>query len=108
MKKTEVKLQPSNKQNCSAPVIQAGDTVLKAVNGFCYLDSLLTSAANIDEDVSVRLAMVSAAFGGFTKCLWNDQGIRLTTKVAAYKAIVLTTARFSDPRVAHDQRRSKQ
>ena len=68
-KKTEVMLQPSNKQNYSAPVIPAGDTVLKAVNRFCYLGSLLSTATNIDEDVSARLAKVSAAFGRLTKRL---------------------------------------
>ena len=62
-------LQPTNKHNYSATVIQAGDTVLKAVDRFYYLGSLLISAANIDEDVSARLAKASAAFGRFTKRL---------------------------------------
>ena len=79
-------LQPSYKQNYSAPVIQAGDTVLKAADRFCYLGSRLTSAANIDEDVCARLAC-----GRLTKRVWNDHSIQLTAEVAAYKVIVLTT-----------------
>ena len=84
-------LQSSNRQTHSAPVIKAGDTFLKAVDKFCYLGSVLSSAANIDDDVSARLAKASAAFGRLSKRLWNDHGIRLSTKIAVYKAVVLTT-----------------
>jgi hypothetical protein len=91
LKKTEVMLQPLNRKTCSVPSIRAGDTVLKAVDRFCYLGSVLSSVANIDNDVSARLAKASAAFGRLTKRLWNDHGIRLATKVAVYKAVVLTT-----------------
>jgi len=46
-------LQPSNKQNYSDPGIQAIDTVIKAVDTFCYVSSLvLTSKANVDKDVN--------------------------------------------------------
>ena len=40
LKKTEVMLQPSDRKSCSAPVIRACDTVLKAVDRFCYLGSV--------------------------------------------------------------------
>jgi hypothetical protein len=62
-----------------------------AVDRFCYLGSVLSSEANIDNDVSARLSKASAAFGRLTKRLWNDHGIRLATKVAVYKAVVLTS-----------------
>ena len=91
LKKTEVMLQPSDRKSCSAPVIRACDTDIKAVDGFCYIESVLSSEANIDNDVSARLSKASAAFGRLTKRLWNDHGIRLATKVAVYKAVVLTT-----------------
>ncbi len=88
---SHVMLQPSNKQTCTAPVIKAGDSVLKATDKFCYLGSVLSSAANIDDDISARLAKASAAHGRLIKRLWNDHGIRLATKIAVYKAVVLTT-----------------
>ena len=71
-------------------------TVLKAVDRFCYLGSVLSSEVNIDTDVSARLSKASAAFGRLTKRLWNDHGIRLATKVAVYKAVVLTTLLYMD------------
>jgi len=48
-------------------------------------------ASSIDDEVSARVAKASAAFGRLMKHLWNDHGIRLSTKIAAYQAIVLTT-----------------
>jgi hypothetical protein len=76
LKKTEVMLQPSDRKSCSSRVIKAGDTVLKAVDRFCYLGRVLSSEANIDNDVNARLPKASAAFGRLTKRLWNDHGFR--------------------------------
>ena len=87
----EVLLQSSDKHMYSDPVIRAGSAALKSVDRFCYLGSLLSNAADIDEEVSARIAKASAAFGRLTKRLWNDHGIRVATKVAAYKAVILTT-----------------
>jgi len=91
LKNTEVLQQSPNKEKYSAPVIQAGGTVLKSEDRFCYLGSLLTNAASMDDEVSARLAKASAAFGRLIKCLWNDYGIRHTTKMAAFQPIIHTT-----------------
>jgi hypothetical protein len=91
LKKTEVVFQPSCRQTHTAPVIKAGDTVLKVVDKFCYLGSVLSTDASIDDDISARLAKASAAYGRLTKRLWNDHGIWLATKIAVYKAVVLPT-----------------
>jgi hypothetical protein len=91
LKKTDVMLHPSDRKSCSIPINWAGDTVLKAVDRFCYIGSVLSSEASNDNDVSDRLSKASDAFGRLTKCLWNDHGIRLATKVALYKAVVLPT-----------------
>jgi hypothetical protein len=80
-------LQPSDRKSCSVPVIRVGDAVLKAVDMFCYLGSVLSSGASIDNDVSARLSKASAAFGRLMKRLWNDHGIQLATRVAVYKAV---------------------
>jgi len=45
LKKTEVLLQPFNKQNHATPVIQASGTTLKCVDRFRYLGSLLSNMA---------------------------------------------------------------
>jgi len=89
LKKTELLLQSFDKQKYSAPVIQAGGTVLKSVDRFSYLGSLLSNAVSIDDEASARLAKGIAAFGRLMKRRWNDHGIRLTTKKAAYPAVWL-------------------
>ena len=91
MKKTEVMFQPSNRHTYAAPVIKAGVETLKVVDKFCYLGSILSADASIDDDISARLAKASAAYGRLRKRLWSDHGIKLATKVAVYKAVMLTT-----------------
>jgi len=91
LKKTEVMFQPSDRLAHTAPVVCAGNTTLQAVDKFCYLGSVLSSAANIDDDVNARLAKANAAFGRLSKSLWNNHGIRLATKISVYRAVVLTT-----------------
>ena len=89
--KTEVMLQSTGGMAGVAPSITAGSVALKAVDQFCYLGGVLSNAAHIDEDVSARLAKACASFGKLTNRLWSDHGIRLTTKVAEYRAVVLTS-----------------
>ena len=61
------------------------------VDKFCYLGSVLSTEASIDVNTSARLVKASAAYDKLTKRLWNDHGIRLATKIAVYKAVVLPT-----------------
>jgi len=44
-------LQPVNCVKSSTPVIKAGETPLLAVDKVCYLDSILSSDANIGDDI---------------------------------------------------------
>jgi len=50
--------------------------------------------ANADIDISARIAEASSSFGRLSKRLWNDHGLRLDTKVAVYKAAVLSGLLF--------------
>ena len=91
LKKTEVMFQPASQSSPAQPVIKAGDTTIKAVDKLCYLGSTLSSNAVVDDDISARLSKASSAFGRLSRHLWNEYGIRLDTKVAVYKAVILTT-----------------
>jgi len=83
LKKTEVMFQPAGQSTPAQPVIKAGDTTIKTVGKFCYLGSILSSDALVDNDISTRLSKASYALSRLSKRLWNDQGIRLDTKLAA-------------------------
>ena len=45
----------------------------------------------IDTEISSRIAKATAAFGRLTKRLWTNRNIRLDTKIAVYKAAVITS-----------------
>jgi len=94
LKKTEVLLQPVDRLTSRPPVVMAGETALPVVQRFCYLDSVLSSDANIDKDISSRIAKACYSFGRLARPLWDDHGIRLDTKVAVYKAAILTSLLF--------------
>lgn len=89
--KTEVMFQPANRSTAVQPVILAGETVLPVVEKFCYLGSTLSSDATLDNDISLRISKASQSFGRLSKRLWDDHGIRLETKIAVYKAAILTS-----------------
>ena len=72
-------------------MVHVDGAALNAVDRFCYLGSVLSNDATIDNDVTKRLAAASGAFGALEKRLWNERDVRLATKVAVYKAVVLTT-----------------
>ena len=94
LKKTEVMYQALSSSTSAAPVVRADDITLKAVDHFCYLGSILSADANADMDISARIAKASSSFGRLSKRLWDDHGIRLDTKVAVYKAVVLSVLLF--------------
>jgi len=83
-------LQPSLNTAYTPPVLKAGDITLNAVDKFCYLGSILANNTNAESDITAQLSKASSAFGRLTKRLWDDHGIKLNTKVAVYKAAILT------------------
>jgi len=60
-------------------------------NSATYLGSVLSQNAEINDDITRRIGAASAAFGRLETRLWKKRGVRLSTKVAVYKAVVTTT-----------------
>ena len=90
LKKTEVLFQPRPGSNYNPPPVMIGDHPLSYVSNFKYLGSFLSNNATVDADVSHRISKASAAFGKLYNRLWQRHEIKLTTKVAVYKAVVLS------------------
>ena len=88
LKKTEVLLQPANRQNHTIPGIKAGNVELKVTDKFCYLVSVLSSNTVVDNS---RLSKANVAFGRLSKRLWCNHGISTATKVAVYRAAILSS-----------------
>lgn len=93
--KTEAMFQPPpSPQNLAVPPpppVTIGDTDLKTVEKFCYLGSTLSSNGSLDDEISLRTSKASSSFGRLTKRLWQNHGIKLHTKTAVYRAVVLSS-----------------
>ena len=90
-KKTEVMFQPAPNHPHVDAHIKVNGEELKSVSRFCYLGSNLSRHVNIDEEADTRIAKASAAFGRLGPSVWNRPGIKVSTKLAVYKAVVITT-----------------
>ena len=68
---------------------------LQVVDKFTYLGSTLSRVVHIDNEVNVRIAKAIAAFGRLRGSIWDWSGIRLDTKLKAYRSVVLPTLSYS-------------
>jgi len=91
LKKTKVMLQPRPGSSPPKPDIFVNDTALNVVDKLCYLGSVLSQNAEINDDITRRTGVASAAFGRLETRLWKERCVCLSTKVAVYKAVVITT-----------------
>ena len=64
---------------------------MKVVEKFTNPGSTLSNSIVMDDEVNVRLAKVSAAFGRLNRNVWNQRGISEVTENKVYQAVVLTT-----------------
>ena len=89
--KTEVMHQPAPGMPYNKPSILVKGKQLEVVDKFVYLGSTLSRAVNIDEEVTARIAKASSAFGRLKGNVWERRGIKTSTKIKVYHAVVLTT-----------------
>ena len=91
LKKSEVLFQPTQQVAADGPVIKIQGTQLNNVQEFTYLGSRVTSDCSLDKETSSRLAKGSSSFGRLWTRVWTERGIKLSTKIAVYRAVVLTS-----------------
>ena len=94
IKKTEVLSQPAPGETYEPPVVSIEGKQLNAVKTFKYLGSTISNDASLDAEITSRIAKATAAFGRLTKRLWTNRNIRLDTKIAVYRAAVITSLLF--------------
>ena len=89
IKKTEVVYQPASGKHYKEPTITVKGQRLQVVDKFTYLRSTLSRVVQIDDEFNARIAKASAAFGRLCGSIWDESGIRLDTKLKAYRLMVL-------------------
>ncbi|KAJ1179731.1 hypothetical protein NDU88_004965 [Pleurodeles waltl] len=94
-KKTEVLHQPALQKMYVEPTITAEGEILKAVERFTYLSSTLSRSVNIDDEVDTSFAKASYVFVWLKKSVWERRGVKLSTKLKMYKAVVLPTLLYA-------------
>jgi len=95
LKKTEAMCQsyPPH-QTASASITAGSDGALKSVDKFCYVGSFLSNTISADGDITSRLAKACSAFGKLQRRLRVVHDVSLKTKIAVYRAVVLTTVLY--------------
>nr|VZI35423.1 unnamed protein product [Spirometra erinaceieuropaei] len=82
---------PNSAAAPNAPQINVNGTPLQVVENFPYLGSTLSHNTKIDDEVANRISKASQAFGRLRSTVWNRHGLRLSTKLKMYKAVILPT-----------------
>ena len=96
IKKTEVMYQTASKSTRvePEPEIEIYGNKLNVVSQFTYLGSIMSDDCKIDKEIEARIKKASASYGRLTERIWNNSAIKLKTKLAIYKAVVMSTLLF--------------
>ena len=89
--KTEVLLQAAPLATRNEPTVTVNGSVLKVVKQFSYLGSIVSDDGRASHEIEARVKKASVAFGMLRERVWKSHCIRLQTKLAIYKAVVLST-----------------
>ena len=87
--KTEILIQRQNPEPHLTFHIN-GDEI-KQVTSFKYLGSILSDKHNIDEEVCNRINQASVAFGKLHTRVFQNDNLRLDTKIEVYTAVCITS-----------------
>jgi exonuclease III len=89
--KTEVLFQPAPENNTSPPPFSIDGTVLKFVDSFKYLGSIISNDGQLDREIQSRISKASQALGRLRNRVLNHHNVSLSTKLKVYNAVVLTS-----------------
>ena len=70
--------------------VMVDGVALKVVKDFPYLGCMLSNDTSLDREISARLRKAGTAFGKLWHRVWKPKGISMKTKIAIYRACVLS------------------
>ena len=77
------------------PAINFNGSPLPNTKSFTYLGSTVTHDASLDNEISNRIQAAYSSFARLTNRLWHRHGVKLSTKIAVYRAIILPILLYS-------------
>lgn len=90
IKKTEVMSQLTT-QSSSPPSFHINGTPIKTVDHFTYLGSTLSTHCSLDTEIHTRINKASSAFGRLRSRVFENRNLKVSTKVAVYNAVCVST-----------------
>ena len=87
IKKTNIMAQGTDTQ----PEVTIGDNKLDVVQDFTYLGSTMSDDLSLDKELNRRIGRACSTFANLTERVWQNSKLTRNTKVAVYKACVLST-----------------
>ncbi|XP_060767191.1 complement C3-like [Neoarius graeffei] len=93
--KMEVLYQPAPGQPSKPSFLSISGSMLKNVQSFSYLGSVLSTKADIDAEITHHLRAASYAFGRLRERVFEERELKKDTKCLVYKAVVLPSRLYS-------------
>ena len=87
--------QPPTGAEYHDPSILLNDTPLPVTKSFTYLGSTVTNDTNLDTEVGRRIQAACVSFRKLKDRLWKRRGVKLSTKIAVYCAVILPSLLYS-------------
>lgn len=56
---------------------------------------LVNKTSNIEDEVDFRISKASQSFGRLRALIWDRRGLKLSTKMQVYKAVILITLLYT-------------
>jgi len=77
------------------PTIRIGDYNLKVVDEFTYLGATVSSSLSLDIELNKRIGKAAGAMSKLSKRVWENSMLTRATKMAVYRACVLSILLYS-------------
>ena len=71
--------------------ILINDSSLQSTHSYTYLGSIISDDATVNEEITHRIRQASSAFGRLRDRVFANRNLRISTKVAVYHAVCVST-----------------
>ena len=82
-------------QEAASPKININDCELDAVEHYTYLGSTISNNLSLDAELNTRIGKASTTLARLSQRVWNNKKLTIRTKVAVYRACVLSTLLYA-------------